>query len=268
MVEIAVAQFAPGVDKDENLRSVRALVADAAARGAHVVVTPEYTSFTAPRTDERIVAAGEPLDGPFVTGLAGIAAEHDVTLVTGVAESIEGEERVHNTLVAISPGGEIVARYRKLHLYDAFGRTESTVIAPGPVTPPETFAVDGLTFGMQTCYDLRFPEVTRLLVDAGADVVCLPAQWVPGPLKEDHWTTLVRARAIENTVYVAAADQGPRTGAGHSMIVDPYGIVVTALGEQTGTAVATVTRSRLDSVRTENPALELRRFAVTVRPGE
>lgn len=265
MVEIAVAQFAPGMDKPENHLTLRNLVGEAAARGARVVVAPEYSMFTAPRMDERIVDSAEPLDGPFVSGLLEIAAQFGVHVVAGVNESLSDDPRISNTLVAAAPDGRIAAVYRKLHLYDAFGYKESDVIRAGAIDDPATFEVDGLTFGMQTCYDLRFPEVTRRIVDAGADVLLLPAQWVPGPLKEDHWTTLVRARAIENTIYVAAADQSARTGAGNSMIVDPMGVVLASLGDQVGTARADATAERIAAVRATNPALALRRFGITER---
>lgn len=265
MVEIAVAQFAPGLDKNENHLTLRNLVGEATARGARLVLAPEYAMFTPPRIDERLVESAEPLDGPFVSGLLEIAAEFGVHVVAGVNEALADDERISNTLVAAGPAGRIEAVYRKLHLYDAFGYQESAVIRAGTVESPETFVVDGLTFGMQTCYDLRFPEVTRRIVDAGADVLLMPAQWVPGPLKEDHWTTLIRARAIENTVYVAAADQSARTGAGNSMIVDPMGVVLASLGETVGTARADVTAARIAEVREKNPALALRRFTVTQR---
>src|SRR5437763_989618 len=101
--------------------------------------------------------------------------------------------------------------------------------------------------------------------DAGAHAVLLPAEWVPGPLKEYHWSTLIRARAIENTVYLVASGQNAPTGSGHSMIVDPMGVVVTSLGEQTGTAAGEISRHRIDEVRTKNPALKLRRFTVGPR---
>ncbi|TQN30782.1 putative amidohydrolase [Haloactinospora alba] len=263
MVHVAVGQFAPGEDKEGNLATVRALVADAAAQGAEVVLLPEYTMFTAPRVDSRFVAAAEPLDGAFVSGLGRIATEYGVHLVAGVNEALPGEERFVNTLVALAPSGETTAWYRKLHLYDAFGVTESTVVAAGEIEEPRTFSRSGVTFGLQTCYDLRFPEVTRRIADAGADVLLLGAQWVPGPLKEDHWTTLTRARAIENTIYVAAAGQNAPTGAGNSMVVDPMGTVTAALGEQTGVALARISADRLREVRERNPALRLRRFGVT-----
>ncbi|MFC8935216.1 carbon-nitrogen hydrolase family protein [Rhodococcus sp. NPDC057135] len=262
---VAIAQFAPGTDKKANLESLRSLASDAAARGAKVVVAPEYSMFTAPKTDERLIESAEDLDGEFGSALAAVAAEFGIFLVAGMNERIDDVSRISNTLVAVDPNGELVATYRKLHLYDAFGYQESAVIRAGDITEPQTFGCDGLTFGLQTCYDLRFPEVTRRIVDVGADVLLLPAQWVPGPLKEDHWTTLVRARAIENTMYIAAADQSARGGAGASMIVDPMGVVMCSLGEQVGVATATVTAARIAEVREKNPALALRRFTVSSR---
>lgn len=268
MVRVAVAQFAPGQDKADNQRSVARLTARAAAEGARVVLFPEYAMFTASRMDRRYVEAAEPLDGPFVAAAADTARREGVHVVVGVGEAgaEAGEDRFTNTLVALSPEGERVAHYRKIHLYDAFGVQESRVLRPGPIEEPETFAVDDVVFGLQTCYDLRFPEVTRRVVDAGAHVVLLAAQWVPGPLKEDHWRTLARARAIENTVYVAAAGQAAPTGAGNSMVVDPMGNALSALGEQAfATATAEVSASRVQEVRDVNPALALRRFSVSVR---
>ncbi|CAL9547469.1 Deaminated glutathione amidase [Nocardiopsis dassonvillei] len=266
MVQVAVAQFAPGQDKAENLRSVARLAARAAALGARVVLLPEYTMFTAPRTDGRYVEAAEPLDGPFVSAAADTARREGVHLVLGVNEETGGGTHFTNTLVALSPRGECAALYRKVHLYDAFGAKESDVVAPGPIEDPRTFTVDGVTFGLQTCYDLRFPEVTRRIADAGAHVVLLAAQWVPGPLKEEHWRTLARARAVENTVYVAAAGQAAPSGSGNSMVIDPMGTPVAALGEQAfEVAAAEVSAARVEEVRTTNPALAMRRFAVVPR---
>ncbi|TMR04772.1 carbon-nitrogen hydrolase family protein [Actinomadura soli] len=264
MVHVAVAQFAPGVDKDENLAAIRKLADEAAGRGADVVVFPEFAMFTAPKLDERFLDSAEPLDGPFATGLAELAGRLGVHVVAGMNERLDEPARISNTLLAVSPGGDVVAEYRKMHLYDAFGYKESALVRPGEIGDPETFAVEGVTFGMQTCYDVRFPEVTRRIVDAGADVLALPADWVPGPLKEDHWRTLVRARAIENTIYVAAAGQCAPTGAGNSMIVDPMGVVTAGLGEGTGVASAEVSAERVAAVREKNPALSLRRFTVSL----
>ncbi|MDT8912833.1 carbon-nitrogen hydrolase family protein [Amycolatopsis sp. PS_44_ISF1] len=229
------------------------------------MVLPEYSVFTVPVVDRRFAASAEDLDGAFVTGLRTLARDRGVTVVAGMNEARPGRARISNTLVAAGPDGAVSALYRKIHLYDAFGARESDVLEPGELTEPQTFEAGGLTFGLQTCYDLRFPEVTRRLADAGAQVVLLPAEWVPGPLKEYHWGTLVRARAIENTVYVAAAGQTAPTGSGSSLVVDPMGVPVAAMGEQTGTAVAELTASRIAEVRARNPALELRRFKVVAR---
>ncbi|HZK59138.1 MAG TPA: nitrilase-related carbon-nitrogen hydrolase, partial [Cryobacterium sp.] len=117
----------------------------------------------------------------------------------------------------------------------------------------------------QTCYDIRFPEVTRRLVDAGADLVLVPAEWVRGPLKEQHWRTLVTARALENTIYLAAADHAPPVGVGNSMVVDPMGVELVTIGETTDVAVAWVSAERVAAVRAVNPALALRRFRVVER---
>ncbi|MFE4230087.1 carbon-nitrogen hydrolase family protein [Arthrobacter sp. NPDC056886] len=262
MVNIAVAQFAPGLDKQQNEKDIAELVSEAAQLGARLVVLPEYAMFTAPSMDGSFLDTAEPLSGPFVTGLSELARELSIFVVAGINEELEGGEQISNTLVAVGPQGGVVAIYRKLHLYDAFGYQESALVRPGEIEAPETFEIDGISFGMQTCYDLRFPEVTRRIVDAGAQVLLLPAEWVPGPLKEDHWTTLLRARAIENTIYVAAADQCAPTGAGNSMIVDPMGVVLASLGEQKAVATAELTEERLRTVRLKNPALELRRFTI------
>jgi predicted amidohydrolase len=264
-VAIAVAQFAPGNDTADNLERMSRLAGDAANRGALLVVFPEYSSYFTPTMDASWAEHAQGLHGPFVRALAELATELGIHIVAGLVERIQGETRIANTLVALDPSGELVAYYRKVHLYDAFGQRESEWIVPGPVEAPQTFAFGGFTVGLQTCYDIRFPEVTRRLVDAGADLVLVPAEWVRGPLKEQHWRTLVTARAIENTVYLAAADHAPPIGAGNSMIVDPMGVELATIGEETAVAVAWITPARVSEVRRINPALQLRRFTVVPR---
>jgi len=256
---IAVAQFAPTADRDANLAVMRQLAETAVGRGATLVVFPEYSSYFTPTMGPDWITAAEAIDGPFATGLAAIATDLGVTVVAGMLES--AGQRAHNTVLAIGPDGQRAAVYRKMHLYDAFGAKESEWIAPGDIAAP-TFAWGGLTVGLQTCYDIRFPEVTRALVDAGAELVVVPAEWVRGPLKEHHWRTLLTARAIENTVYIAAADHAPPIGAGNSMVLDPMGVELATVGETTDVAVAVATRQRLDEVRAANPALLLRRFGI------
>ena len=262
---IAVAQFAPVADSASNLASIRELTERAVSRGATLVVFPEYSSYFEAELGAAFVAASEPLDGAFVTGLAALATEFGVHLVAGLVERTDDTERFSNTIVAVGPAGNLVATYRKTHLYDAFGARESDWVVAGALDTPETFVWSGFTVGLQTCYDVRFPEVTRRIVDAGADLVLIPAEWVRGPLKEHHWRTLVTARAIENTIYVAAADQAPPAGAGNSMVVDPMGVEIATIGESTDVAVAWLSATRVSETRVVNPALRLRRFVVAVR---
>lgn len=262
---VAVAQFAPGDDVAANLAELERLARAAVGRGARLVVFPEYSMYFTPELGDAMVAAAEPVDGAFVRALGALAGELGVHLVAGMLERTSDPVRFSNTLVALDGDGRLVATYRKQHLYDAFGQHESVRVVPGPLDDPEVFAVDGFTVGMQTCYDLRFPEVTRRLVDAGAELVLVPAEWVRGPLKEHHWRTLATARAIENTVYLAAADQTPPVAVGTSFVLDPMGVELAALGEQPGIAVAWLERDRLEQVRRVNPALALRRYRVLPR---
>lgn len=261
-VAIATAQFAPVADKAVNLATIADLVGIAATRGARLVVLPEYSSYFVDPFDDSLVRNAETLGGPFVVALTELAGTHGIVIVAGLVEKAEDGRRVRNTVVAVDRDG-VVARYRKLHLYDAFGQRESDWVEPGRLDPPETFVVDGVRFGLMTCYDLRFPEVARTLADAGADVFAIPAEWVRGPLKEHHWRTLLHARAIENTAYVIAADHPPPLGVGNSMVVDPQGVEIAAIGTTTDVTVTYVDPALIERVRRVNPALRLRRMSVT-----
>ncbi|MGN6743129.1 MAG: carbon-nitrogen hydrolase family protein [Amnibacterium sp.] len=262
MPTIAVAQFAPGPDRQANLAAVRDLAGRAAAAGAALVAFPEYSSFFEPRMGPRFVEHAEPLDGPFTAAVAAAAGGLGLTIVFGLVEA--AGERFRNAAVAVDGGG-IRSVYRKTHLYDAFGAKESDWVEPGPLDDAAVFDVAGLRVGLQTCYDVRFPEVTRRVADAGADVVVIPADWVPGPRKVLHWRTLVTARAIENTLFVAAAGQVPPGGIGTSLIVDPLGVVLASLGVEPGVGVAGLDPDRIAETRRVNPALALRRYAVVPR---
>jgi predicted amidohydrolase len=262
---IAVAQFAPVADAGDNLTTMRELSSTAAGRGAQLVVFPEYSSYFTAKLGPGFVEAAQPIDGPFIEGVRSMAGELGIHLVVGLVEKIDDPGRFSNTLVALTPDGDVVATYRKLHLYDAFGDRESEWVRAGEIEPPQVFDLGAFTVGLQTCYDLRFPEVTRRLVDAGADLVAVPSEWVRGPLKEHHWRTLATARALENTLYLAAADHAPPIGVGNSMIVDPMGVEIATIGDTTDVAVATISRTRVAEVRELNPALALRRFSVSPR---
>ncbi|WP_159498345.1 carbon-nitrogen hydrolase family protein [Microbacterium sp. 18062] len=261
---LAVAQFAPTADRARNLEAIEELIGEAVGRGARVVVFPEYSSYFVDPFDESLRENAEPADGPFATRLTEIAAERGVTVVAGLLETAADGRRVHNTVVAVDGSG-VRARYRKQHLYDAFGQRESDWVAPGALDAPEVFEVGGVVFGIMTCYDLRFPEAARRLVDAGAEALLVPAEWVRGPLKEAQWQTLLHARAIENTAYVAAADHPPPLGVGRSGVIDPQGVALATIGTSTGIAVALIDPAELVRVRQLNPALALRRYEVRAK---
>jgi len=257
---VAVCQFAPTASRESNRARIAELVAGSAARGARLVVLPEYSSYFTDPMDETLTANAETLDGDFVHSLQELARTHETAIIAGLVEQATGG-RVHNTLVAVTDAG-VQAVYRKQHLYDAFGQMESDWIAAGELGQRAVFDVDGIRFGLMTCYDLRFPEVARTLIDAGADALVVPAEWVRGPLKEHHWSTLLTARAIENTAYVIAADHPAPIGVGLSQVIDPQGVVVAGASGGEGIAVASLDPELIMRTREVNPVLRLRRYRV------
>lgn len=260
-VPVAVCQFATGTDPEVNRSTTIEAIARAAAGGARLAITPENSMYADPKR-RYPESYSEPLDGPFVSAVSDACRQARVHAVVGIAETLQDDERVSNTLVALGPDGGVVGVYRKVHLYDAFGYRESERVRPADPAAPLVFDLDGVRFGAFTCYDLRFPESARTLVDAGASALLLPAAWAVGPAKEDHWSTLIRARAIENTSYVLAAAQSGPYCTGQSLVVDPMGTVVACAGEQPGTVRADVDAERVRSVREKNPSLANRRYRV------
>jgi deaminated glutathione amidase len=265
-MRVGLLQLAAGEDKPANLAAVVTGVDVLAAEGAELVVAPEAAMHGFGTPDLPLAPVAEPLDGPFVTGLQEAARRGSVTVLAGMFEPVEGDAtRAYNTVVAVGPDGELIGRYRKQHLFDALGWMESSRLEPGRPDDRLVFKCADLTVGVMTCYDLRFPELARALVDDGSDLLAVPSAWVAGPLKEDQWTTLVRSRAIENVVYVAAADQPAPAYAGRAMVVDPFGVVLVALGERAGHAVADIDVERIAACRKRMPSLEHRRWRVSPR---
>jgi deaminated glutathione amidase len=266
-VRVAAVQFASDLDKEANRRRAVAAVHQAGGEGATLVVLPEASmcGFGSARTD--LSSFAEPLDGPFVTVLAEVADETRTTVVAGTFEPVPGEDRVYNTVVVVGPSG-LVARYRKVHLYDALGWCESDRVRPGEIDGSNTPVVPlgDLSLGLITCYDLRFPEAARWCIDRGATLLAVPAAWVAGPHKIEHWRTLLGARAIENTAYVVAAAQPAPTYSGCSQIVDPMGVVLAELGPGDGAdgseiLAGEVTIDRVDEARRALPVLAHRRLS-------
>ena len=261
-MRIGLCQIPVSPDPSVNLSRVRAALDEAARGGAALAVFPEATMV---RFGSDLRAAAEPLDGPFCGGLAVACAATGVAAVAGVFEPAP-DGRVYNTAVAFSGAGSLVASYRKLHLFDALGQRESDLVAPGSV--PVIAELAGTSAGLQICYDIRFPELSRALAVGGAPLLVVSAAWQAGLFKEEHWVTLLRARAIENTVWVAAAGQVPDpdspptrapTGVGRSMLIDPLGVVRADLGPSAGVVVAEADMTLVDSVRSTLPSLANRR---------
>ncbi len=250
-LRVALVPHASGLEPEVN----RALLDALAPRDADLVVFPEAFARDFGPAGSDVSASAEPVTGPFATEVARVAADRGTTLVAGMFETSEDPGRPWNTLVL---RGAASVDYRKVHLYDSFGYRESDRLSAGPITAA-TVSLGGFTLGLMTCYDLRFPEQARALVDAGADVLVAPSAWVAGERKVDHWRTLVRARAIENTAYVVAVGQpGPRS-TGHSMGVDPLGDVLVEAGDGPDVLTARLDPEVVTRSRHTNPSLANRR---------
>ncbi|GIH27355.1 hydrolase [Acrocarpospora phusangensis] len=257
MTRVSLCQISIDHSPKTNLESVREALA--AAPDADLAVFPESTLT---RFGKGILDRAEPLDGPFVTGLREAAREAGTAIIAGTF--VPAGERVSNTAVAIDTDGELVAAYRKIHLFDSFGARESDLVEPGDA--PVVAELAGLRVGLITCYDIRFPELARALVDQGAEAFAVIAAWAGGPFKEEHWVTLNRARAIENTMWTVAVGQPPHEdgyGVGRSLLIDPLGVTVHDLGPGPAVRTGEIDGRRTESVRRTLPSLEHRRLGVT-----
>jgi deaminated glutathione amidase len=258
----AVVQMASGPRRDANLERAGALVRDAAGRGARLIVLPEVFAWRGPRAEE--AAHAEPIPGPSTDAMARVAREVGVHLLMGsiLEQAAEGETRTFNTTCLLSPRGELMARYRKIHLFDVDlpGRVtvrESDTRAPGNeviVAPTPLGAL-----GLSICYDLRFPELYRRQARAGAELLLVPSAFT-FTTGSAHWEVLCRARAIENQCYLLAANQtgmSPHGFAdfGGSLIVDPWGAVTARASDGECVALAEIDRDYLARVRRELPCL-------------
>ena len=256
IMRVSLVQLASSTDSAANRALVEARLG-ALDDAGDLVVLPEATMHEFGGTDHDLAATAEPLDGPFVALLIGQARRLGATIVAGMFERTD--DLPFNTLVAIAPDGSLAATYRKIHLYDSFGYRESDRLSAGDIEPV-VIDVAGVTTGLMTCYDLRFPEMGRALVDAGAELFVVPAAWVAGDHKLHHWRTLLTARAIEDTVAVAAAAQGGDRYTGHSLVVDAWGSIVSEAGDGDDVIQADVDPADIAQARDVNPSLSNRRI--------
>jgi deaminated glutathione amidase len=268
-LDVAVLQLSSAERVADNLEIVARLVSGAARRGATLVVLPENFAFMGKDEDRRVHAetVGD-LAAPIQGLLSRLAREHSVTLVGGGMPERNPDAAVpFNTAVVFDDRGALAASYRKIHLFDvdlADGTVlkESACTAPG--SEPVVVPVAGFGVGLSICYDLRFPELYRRLVDAGAELLLVPAAFTLHTGK-DHWHVLLRARAIEAQCYVAAAAQWGkhplgRTTYGHALVADPWGTVIAECSDGVGFALARIESKNLESVRASLPSLKHRRL--------
>ena len=249
-MRIALAQIRSGVDPQANLDLVVEATARAAAAGADLVLFPEATMC---RFGIPLAPIAQPLDGPWADAVRAVAAEHGIVVVAGMFCPAD-DGRVTNTLIATGPG--VAAHYHKIHLYDAFGFTESRTVAPG--STPVVIDVGGIGVGLTTCYDVRFPELHTELARRGAKVLTVHASWASGPRKLDQWTLLAQARALDTTSVVAAVDQaypgdelakvGP-TGVGGSLVASPTGEVLAQSGSEPDLLIVDIDLDSVEQAR-------------------
>jgi predicted amidohydrolase len=264
LLRVACVQMTSGPDKAANLEKAERLVARAAATGADVVALPE--KWNAIGEADALYAAAESLDGgETVDAMAGWARGHGITLVGGsISEQRDGHEKLSNTSIAFGPDGDVLGVYRKIHLFDV--EVEGNVYRESEAEEPGEEAVvvqADWPIGLSVCYDIRFPELYRILALEGAELVTVPAAFTV-PTGRDHWHVLMRARAIENQYYIAAPGQVGETrpgkpSYGRSLIVDPWGIVLAQAADEETVITAELDRARLRSVREKLPSLKNRR---------
>ena len=259
-MRIALGQLRSGPDVAANLTAIAGLVEEAAGHGARMVVLPEYATYLKKAVDETFPQVAEPLDGPVDTELGRLAALHGVAVVAGTVEASGTPGRAHNTLVVHDAAGRRVVSYRKIHLFDAQGYAESRFIQAAAEPTPVVFDLEGLRFGLLTCYDLRFPELARSLADVGAQVLLSCAAWVPGEHKLRQWQALSTARAIENGAYVVGSCQAEPISIGHSLVVDPMGATVAELGPGPSLTVVEVHPELITTARQRFPTAAQRRL--------
>jgi predicted amidohydrolase len=262
---VAAIQMSSGSDKEKNLRLAADLVAEAARKGARLVALPELFSWQG--SSREMPRGCEPIPGPTSQHMTELAARLKIFLLCGsILEKNPRGPRPFNTSVLINPAGRITGMYRKLHLFKV-RLPNGTVINEGAAYTAGTGIVTAPTpvgrLGFSICYDLRFPELYRVLVDRGASIIAVPSSFTSTTGK-DHWEVLLRSRAIENQVYIVAPNQHGKDPQGirrygHSMIVDPWGNILASHGDGNGVISAEIDLSSLKQVRKNQPCLRQRR---------
>lgn len=261
-MKVAIVQTSPGIEAEANLATIESFIAEAAAGGAKLVVFPEESMLLADdaiKPDFPEILPG--IWAAFEARISDLAREHNIAVIAAGYEP-NGEDQPFNTILAFNAAGVELARYHKIHTYDAFAYKESSYITRGSELPP-IIEVEDFRIGIANCYDVRFPELFRYLAGEGVDVISLSAAWVSGKGKEEHWTALTQSRAIENVSWMLASGTVDEDAVGLSRVIDPLGVVVASLNaHDEGIAFAEISRDRLDRARAMLPALDNRRISL------
>ena len=263
---VAIVQMKSSTDKEENLRISLDFVKEGARRKARLICFPEFQMAfsSAKQSSKQLTNVAESAkDGNFILKLCSAARSHKIDIVATIYEKSEdlSFKRVYDTAVLISSKGNIISCYRKVHLYDALGFKESIKLMAGNSIEQPSATSTG-TIGIMICYDIRFPEMSRILAVQGAEILVAPSAWIQGVMKEEHWVTLLKARSIENGLYMVAPDQVGNIFSGRSMVIDPFGSVILDMGNREGMEVVDIDISRVQSVRKSLPLLKNRRSDV------
>jgi predicted amidohydrolase len=277
MVKVAIVQMKSSVNKDKNLTFSLEAIKEAREKNAQIVCFPEFQMAFSPnsQTSRELFLISESVEGNFTKELRKSAKENNISIIGTIYErsntdsdkpnrvldkikDIDNQFCVYDTALFINNEGVLISRYRKLHLYDALGFRESEKLLAGdklfsPVDSPLG------KLGMMVCYDLRFPELSRILTLEGSNTLVSPSGWVQGTMKEDHWLTMCKARSIENGVYLIAPNQVGNVFCGRSLVIDPFGVVILDMGAKEGLEVIDLDLGRINLVRNDLPLLKNRR---------
>lgn len=262
-MKAAVVQFKASTKKETNLKKIISYIQKAASKNATLCAFPEFMMFytNSSQTPKQLATLSETINGNFVKTVAKAAKENRIQVVGSFYEKSRKKDRVYDTSFVIDKTGKIISTYRKIHLYDALGFRESDKMASGSkIAKPVKTAVGKV--GMMICYDLRFPEMSRSLAAAGSEVLVAPSAWVKGNMKEEHWITINKTRAIENGCYVIAPDQVGNIYCGRSIVVDPYGKVLLDMKKKQGIGYVNIDLKKVKQTRKVLPLLKNRRTDV------
>jgi len=249
-MKVAVVQFKASTNKEENLKKIVSYISKASSKNATLCAFSEFMMFytNSSQTSKELASLSEKINGNFISTISQAAKENHIQVVGSFYEKSK-----------IDHLGKVISTYRKIHLYDALGFKESDkMIAGSKIAKPVGTSIGKI--GMMICYDLRFPEMSRALAVAGSEVLIVPSAWVDGPMKEEHWITINKTRAIENGCYVIAPDHVGNIYCGRSLVIDPYGKILLDMKKKQGIGFVDIDLKKVKEIRKVLPLLKSRRI--------